>query len=234
LSRLGHVCRTLVLAICASVFALTAGQATAQGPKPEPAPKQSRTQLRPDPVPTATTKSPARTTTTSGSSTSSTSSTSSSSSSSSSSSQKSSSSQGSTSQTATPVYRPAQVSPPAVSQPPAPSTSSAPTPPAVRRTITPVSSSPAPRARTKAVHAAKKNARRSTVPARAIAAADAARRIVLQNLWAPVSATKASAASASPNSKLLAAGGLLLVFLVLAEIGFLKLSAGLLRRSAAL
>jgi hypothetical protein len=46
--------------------------------------------------------------------------------------------------------------------------------------------------------------------------------------------TKASAASASPNSKLLAAGGLLLVFLVLAEIGFLKLSAGLLRRSAAL
>jgi S-DNA-T family DNA segregation ATPase FtsK/SpoIIIE len=228
LSRLGHVCRTLVLAICASVFALTAGQATAQGPKPEPAPKQSRTQLRPDPVPTATTKSPARTTTTSGSSTSS------SSSSSSSSSQKSSSSQGSTSQTATPVYRPAQVSPPAVSQPPAPSTSSAPTPPAVRRTITPVSSSPAPRARTKAVHAAKKNARRSTVPARAIAAADAARRIVLQNLWAPVSVTKASAASASPNSKLLAAGGLLLVFLVLAEIGFLKLSAGLLRRSAAL
>jgi hypothetical protein len=84
------------------------------------------------------------------------------------------------------------------------------------------------------VHAAKKNGRRSTVPARAIAAADAARRIVLQNLWAPVSATKASAASASPNSRLLAAGGLLLVFLVLAEIGFLKLSAGLLRRSAAL
>jgi hypothetical protein len=84
------------------------------------------------------------------------------------------------------------------------------------------------------VHAAKKNAHRNTVPARAIAAADAARRIVLQNLWAPVSATKASAASASPNSKLLAAGGLLLVFLVLAEIGFLKLSAGLLRRSAAL
>lgn len=60
------------------------------------------------------------------------------------------------------------------------------------------------------------------------------RRIVLQNLWAPVRATKASAASASPDSKLLLAGGLLLVFVVLAEIVFLKLSAGLLRRPAVL
>ena len=60
------------------------------------------------------------------------------------------------------------------------------------------------------------------------------RRIVLQNLWAPVRATKASAASASPDSKLLLAGGLLLVFVVLAEIVFLKLSAGLLSRPAVL
>jgi hypothetical protein len=60
------------------------------------------------------------------------------------------------------------------------------------------------------------------------------RRIVLQNLWAPIRATKASAASASPNSRLLLAGGLLLAFLVLAEVVFLKLSAGLLRRTALL
>jgi hypothetical protein len=60
------------------------------------------------------------------------------------------------------------------------------------------------------------------------------RRIVLQNLWAPIRATKGSAASASPNSRLLLAGGLLLAFLVLAEVVFLKLSAGLLRRTALL
>jgi hypothetical protein len=60
------------------------------------------------------------------------------------------------------------------------------------------------------------------------------RRIVLRDLWTPVRAANVSAASASPNSRLLLAGGLLLVFLVLAEVGFLKLSAGLLRRTASL
>jgi hypothetical protein len=79
----------------------------------------------------------------------------------------------------------------------------------------------------------KTSAHPPSVPAQAVAAAGAVRRIVLQNLWAPIRATKASAAS-SPNSTLLLAGGLLLLFVVLAEIVFLKLSAGLLRRPAVL
>jgi hypothetical protein len=80
----------------------------------------------------------------------------------------------------------------------------------------------------------KTSANPPSVPAQAVAAAGAVRRIVLQSLWAPVRATNASAASASPNSRLLLAGGLLLVFVILAEIVFLKLSAGLLRRTALL
>jgi hypothetical protein len=71
------------------------------------------------------------------------------------------------------------------------------------------------------------------VRARALASARALRRIVLQDVWAPVRASQLSASSDASRSNLLLAGGLILLILVLAEMAFLKLSVGLLRRTAA-